>query len=313
MYKINNKPSSYCHRQNPLEDKQYFYELIQNIDLDGDECIDDKRRCYVMLGFAVDEGVKRNQGRIGAKAGPQSFRDCFYNLPIQRDNFTLFDAGNIECINGDLETAQKMLGHYVAKILNMGAIPLIIGGGHELAWGDLQGFYACKKNPVIVNFDAHLDLRETLPGDLGSSGTPFYQASQHQKSQNKLFDYHVIGVQPYANSRALFDYATAHQVKLHFAEDIRHNPNDFRFIDNISDKAELYVTVCMDAFSSAQAPGVSAPQVLGIDAQYVIDAIKKLKQTRVITALSIAELNPKYDINNCTAKLAAIIMAAFIH
>ena len=73
---------------------------------------------------------------------------------------------------------------------------------------------------------------------------------------------------------------------------------------------ELYVTICLDAFPAYLAPGVSAPSALGISPQFVIAILHWLRKSQEKFNYSwrlsdVAEMNPLFDIDNRTAKLAA--------
>ena len=75
----------------------------------------------------------------------------------------------------------------------------------------------------------------------------------------------------------------------------------------------LYITVCLDAFPGHLAPGVSAPSSLGISLKFVIECIRWLAQSQQDYGYQwqladVAEMNPQFDIDNRTAKLAARII-----
>ena len=61
---------------------------------------------------------------------------------------------------------------------------IVIGGGHETAWGHFQGLAHPNKDIAILNFDAHFDLRPLINGQLGSSGTPFRQIHNFLTTNN---------------------------------------------------------------------------------------------------------------------------------
>jgi len=86
----------------------------------------------VLLGFACDEGVKRNHGRIGAADGPSAIRAALSNLPVHHPDVAIYDAGDIQCLNDDMETAQQQLAMAVLKILESGAFPILLSRGHEM-------------------------------------------------------------------------------------------------------------------------------------------------------------------------------------
>lgn len=77
----------------------------------------------------------------GARAhgsGPKAMRAVLANLALH-DSLALWDAGDIACPDGDLDAAQATLAGQVAQALGQGCRPLVLGGGHEVAWGSFQG------------------------------------------------------------------------------------------------------------------------------------------------------------------------------
>ena len=74
----------------------------------------------------------------------------------------------------------------------------------------------------------------------------------------------------------------------------------------------LYLTIDLDGFSSAYAPGVSAPSPMGFSPAFAVKILNFLMQTQKVVAVDIAELNPRYDRDQCTAKLAARIVDAVV-
>ena len=288
---------------------EYVYQIIQYLDLNKPSA---SAPGFALLGFESDTGVTRNHGNAGAKAGPKAFRRALGKFPLH-SVLNLYDAGNVACIDDDLEAAQTELGVRVNQILSLNLTPIVIGGGHETAWGHFQGITQTA-DVAILNFDAHFDLRPLINGKLGSSGTPFRQINNHLTAQNKPFNYYCAGIQPFSNTKSLFDYAHANQVQYLLAETIHANPYDLSFIEHIIQSHQhIYVSICLDVFSAALAPGVSAPQALGIDATYVIEALKLLKNSGKIISMDIVELAPVYDVRDQTAKLAASLLLSKTH
>lgn len=271
----------------------------------------------VLLGFACDEGVKRNKGRSGASDGPDAIRKSLANLSYQGDK-SVYDAGNIICNNCDLEAAQATLASTIAELLCREMRLTVFGGGHEIAWGSFRGivqyFKTNKLNSPklgILNFDAHLDLRN--PAEGASSGTPFRQIAEWCHSHDQEFHYHVIGINPSANTTALFEYAKSinvgwvEDVDVHLAnvESISAGLRDF-----IGGVDYLYVTLCLDVFAAAIAPGVSAPASVGVSSEVVIKLLRRIRSISAelgvpVILADIAEMNPHHDIDQRTARLAA--------
>src|SRR5690554_3711272 len=88
-----------------------------------------------LLGFASDEGVRRNKGRVGAAEGPVYFRDNIGSMCWHGAESGFIDVGKIIPKKGNLEEAQQELGKAVQLLLQHQKKPFIIGGGHETAYG----------------------------------------------------------------------------------------------------------------------------------------------------------------------------------
>lgn len=295
-----------------------YNQVVNLVDLTTQQIPEDDNYAFVIIGFACDEGVSRNQGRIGAKQGPDVLRTVLKNLPFNyASSIQVYDAGNINCINHDLESAQAALGYVVEQILIAGCHPIVVGGGHETAWGHYQGIantdYA--NNLGIINFDAHFDLRPLLNGDMGTSGTPFSQIAESREFEGLDFDYFCIGIQPMANTISLYEEAEILGVEYIEASDLGRGSNlddldSFAaFIDNHD---YLYVSICLDVFSSSVAPGVSAPQPLGVMPQDILPYLRLLAASDKVISLDVVELAPTFDHDNNTAKLASQLVADYI-
>ena len=75
----------------------------------------------------------------------------------------------------------------------------------------------------------------------------------------------------------------------------------------------IYVTICSDIFNSAYAPGVSALQPFGMNPETVLKFIKEVLKSNKVISLDIAEVSPRFDKDNRSAKLAAVIIFATIN
>ncbi|MFT7686801.1 MAG: formiminoglutamase [Candidatus Azotimanducaceae bacterium] len=268
-----------------------------------------------IIGFNCDEGVRRNQGRIGAKTGPDKIRRMLSNL-IYSGEKPLIDLGNIECHENQLDEAQTNLAQKVAEIIKINSLPLVLGGGHEIAWGTYQGIRRVypKAKLGIINFDAHFDLRAIEP--LPSSGTPFRQAADYAEEQEIDFDYLVYGINPSVNTQTLFNYAESKNVQ--WKSDLTINnqtwQQSFEDLQTYCVPLDyLYITVCLDVFPASVAPGVSAPAALGVNPNIILQLIDSLKRefSSKIVAFEIAEMNPAFDIDDRTARLASRLIHQF--
>lgn len=261
---------------------------------------------FVLHGFAVDEGVRRNKGRLGAKDAPDVIRRNMSNFPVVHPEFSLLDFGNIFCEDGNLEQTQNDLSKRVSKVLLKGGKSLVLGGGHEVTYAHYKGVKTAfpEQKIGIINFDAHFDNRKPEVGVGPSSGTGFWQIAQ----EGEIHSLH-LGIQKNSNTLKLFD--TAHQfgMKYILADELffENLPSVYTRVDELIQSVDyLYLTICMDVFNASIAPGVSASAYNGIfaDAAFM-HVYRHILKSEKLLALDIAEVNPQFDIQERTARLAA--------
>lgn len=261
----------------------------------------------VLLGFCCDAGVKRNQGRHGAAEGPEAFRRALAKLPSVG---VLEDCGDILCLGEDLEGSQDAFATTIASIPK-GTVVLGVGGGHEIAWAHYHGLKQVYEETIgIINIDAHFDLRPPLAESKGTSGTSFHQIAHHYP-----FDYTVIGIQKTGNTQGLFKKAKQLKTTIVTAEEIHLQglTAALQAIDeSLARNKKIYLSICLDVFAAPYAPGVSAPQPLGLLPWQVIPLLQKICASGKVVGIDIAELNPRFDQDNETAGLAASLMTMML-
>lgn len=299
------EPKIWQGRIDSVVDKDAF-RWHQNINLNSNQA------GLSLLGFECDIGVMRNKGRVGAKAAPNLIKAQLANLPSHSElQQNIFDAGNVSCVDDALENAQAELAKHTSDLLAKNLRHINLGGGHEIAWASFLGManYAEKldKTPKIgiINFDAHFDIR---PADEASSGTPFAQAAEHCKKNGWPFNYCALGISETGNTKALFKTADGLGVnyRLDRHMSLQHLADAKKQLSDFMQKVDyIYVTVDLDAFPAGVAPGVSAPATRGISLEIVEPLVKQIVASGKLKLADIAEYNPKYDIDNRTAKLAA--------
>lgn len=296
-----------------------FHEKVKCIDLREGIKVNPDIPTYGFLGFACDAGIRRNQGRPGAAQGPDHCKEALANTPIpQNREIELLDLGTVHCKDDNLEASQDALGHLIAMILHWGIRPIVIGGGHEISWGHYKGIAEVygEKDLSITNFDAHYDLRPLLDGTKGSSGTPFLQIARDRESRKLPFHYQCIGVQAFGNTPSLFNIAKKLHVQTVMAEDFFQGKEAriAALVDEIIASHKIhYVSLCLDVFSAAYAPGVSASQALGLHPWHLVPLIRKFGASEKIVSFDVGELSPPFDQDGITAQLAASMIATYIY
>lgn len=268
----------------------------------------------VLLGFCSEEGVRRNKGRLGAKNAPDVIRAALANLPVHfHGNRSLFDAGNIYCEDHRLEDARALQVDLVEELLTKGAFPIVLGGGHETALGDFLALAKHSQSIGIINLDAHFDLR--LPNPLSSSGTPFFEMAAYAESHHMPFNYCVVGIQELGNTPALFQRAEDLGVHCVLADAVHRNLSAVceKISAFISSVDLVYLSLDMDVFDVAYAPGVSATTINGLTPFQIKTLIQTILSSGKVKLADVVEYNPIYDRDNQTAKLTAQMIYTLIN
>ncbi len=274
----------------------------------------------VLLGYPQDHGVRRNHGRRGARAAPHEIRTHLYRLTpwdgaddIDLSATPPLDLGNLH-VNGTLETTQAALGEVVAVLLERGTVPVVLGGGHETAFGHYLGYVGARQQVGIINLDAHLDVRP-CHHDYGHSGSPFRQALEHPTHPLPGTHYVCLGAQPHAVSRAHWLYARERGCAVRWAGEV-----GGRLVEQFSkdrDKlsaagAKVYLSIDADVVQTADVPGVSAPNPLGLRGAEVAACARAAGQSPAVASVDLVEINPRHDRDGQSARWAALVVWHFL-
>lgn len=259
-----------------------------------------------LLGFSSDEGVRRNHGRTGAAAAPDAIRGALGSLAFHGER-SITDAGDIVVTGDALAEGQARAGAAITAMLDAGYLTMVLGGGHETAYASYLGVAgtAAVANGArlgVLNLDAHFDLRQASKP---SSGTPFLQMAHAEADAGRELNYAVVGISEPNNTRALFDTAHRLDVKYLLDEDCT-GERTAAFVDAFLETVDIvYLTIDLDVLPASVAPGVSAPAAYGVPLPVIAAVCRQVAQSGKLFHADVAELNPEFDIDNRTAKVAA--------
>ena len=187
---------------------------------------------YVLFGIPEDIGIRANFGRPGAASAWESALKSIVNIQHNR-----FCKGDDLIILGQLDVAEEMklvetldfentqdrkmlsdlvskidkdVVHIISTIVKAGKIPIIIGGGHNNAYGNIKGTALAKGTPInAINFDAHSDFR-ILEGR--HSGNGFSYAFE----EGFLGKYFIFGLHENYTSKKVLDIIKKNSDRVRF-------------------------------------------------------------------------------------------------
>ncbi len=270
---------------------------------------------FSIFGYPDDEGILNNGGKVGAALGPDSIRASLYKMtPSKKINkISIKDFGNLSFKSSSLKQRHIYALRKVEKELLNNKTCISFGGGHDYAYADGSAFLKNSNSPkpLIVNFDAHFDLRNLDRGI--SSGTPFFRLL---KEFGSSFDLYEVGIQKQCNSKNLFDFADSKEnIKtLHYNDLYPDHSFNFSYFKNSlpKEKKDCYISVDIDGFSSAFAPGCSQSWPTGFDINSFFKMFNYLIINFNVKLLGIYEVSPPLDHTELTSRLAALITYRFL-
>jgi formiminoglutamase len=283
----------------------------------------------VLIGFPQDEGVRRNSGRPGAALGPPAIRHWLHRLvpldPIEATDLSrtsLLDLGDVK-VEGGLEASQEALAEVIGNVLRRHAVPIVLGGGHETAFGHYLGHLRSPKRDLpntpqdqvaIVNLDAHLDVRPCLDGR-GHSGSPFRQAMEFTPHPLPGKQYVCLGAQPSSASRDHVDYVRQRGGTIAWCPHLRGQL--CAAFATQSDRlhyagCRLYVTLDADVIQAADMPAVSAPNPSGLSGVEVLQCVQLAGRTPSVASFDVVEISPPLDRDGQGARWGALAIWHFL-
>lgn len=263
---------------------------------------------WTLIGLADDEGVKNVGGRIGAAEGPAAFAEFYRKQKPKTDiNHLLNDQVDFVPRGKDLSAKHNSAIEKIRKEHSESAFTVIVGGGHDYIYCHLKGIREAHPDKSIgcINIDPHFDMREPKPDF--TSGSPFYVALEEGviKGENLV----EFGIHEHCNAPGLWDFAERHKVNTVTFRSLRGKniPEEFSAaLVKLASTCDLIViSFDLDSVSAPFAPGVSAPAVEGFTPGEALEMLERSGKSKKVCSLGIYELNPTYDRDNITARLAA--------
>lgn len=267
---------------------------------------------WVIAGYPDDEGITLNGGRAGASGAPTQIRQIFYKLtPSLAAKKSFYDGGDLQVSDASLNERHQQAKEAALNVLKRGQRWIAFGGGHDYGYADGAAFLTWAKDhnvkPLVINFDSHLDVRSNQKSN--HSGTPFYRLLNEFNNFSLL----EIGLQNQCNSLAHLAWAKERRVGMLMLDEINHSNLTMRevvlsfIMPYLEHRPVVYLSVDLDAFSSAFAPGCSQSWPTGLDPNHILPVIDILCQRAIVKVLGLYETSPALDTDSRTSRLAAQI------
>ncbi|WP_170479939.1 agmatinase [Ruegeria arenilitoris] len=275
-----------------------------------------------VLGAPFDFGT---QWRAGARFGPRAVREASTlfsfghagaydhedDLTYLDSSVRIVDLGDADIIHTKTDESHNNIAFGVRKILEAGALPLVIGGDHSINIPCISAFADdCAENgPIhIVQIDAHLDFVDERHGVTNGHGNPMRRAIEKDyvsgMTQLGIRNVSSTAKEGYQDARSRgSDILSVRQVRELGTKAV---------LERIPSGVRYYVTIDIDAFCPSIAAGTGTPSHGGFLYYDVLEILQGLAGRGDVVGIDLVEVAPAYDPTESTQILAAQLLLNFL-
>ncbi|MDA8044754.1 MAG: agmatinase [Actinomycetota bacterium] len=270
----------------------------------------------VIIGAPYDGGTSH---RPGARFGPQAIRITDYlphdgrrpHLALGVDPLVelgVVDVGDVTMPPDSIERSMAALEQAVTTVAVRGALPVVLGGDHSIAWPDVTGVarHVGWGRVSVIHFDAHADTGDSQFGSLYGHGTPMRRLIESGAARGDRFL--QIGLRGYWPEPPTLRWMAEQQMRsFEMAEIID------RGLDEVLDEAMrlavedcdgVFLSVDVDVVDPGSAPGTGTPEPGGLSSRQLLDAVRRVAMTVPLAGMDVVEVSPPFDHADVTAYLA---------
>jgi agmatinase len=270
----------------------------------------------VILGAPFDGGTSH---RAGTRFGPQHIRQTCYlphdgsrpSLAMRVDglrDLRVYDAGDVEMFSGDAARSVRDLQEAVFTLTAAGAIPLVLGGDHTIAWPDAAGVaqHLGQGRISMIHFDAHADTGNIEFGSLIGHGQPMRRLIESGALRGDRFL--QIGLRGYWPPPETLDWMAAQGMRSYQMTEIGVRGLQAcltEAFETAMDNCDgVFLSVDIDVCDPGHAPGTGTPEPGGLSARELLDSVRRIAYELPVVGMDVVEVSPPYDHAEITSFLA---------
>jgi arginase len=293
-----------------------------------------------IIGAPLDLGA----GHRGVDMGPSAFRVAGIHQAVRDLGFTVEDMGDIEAhvaetrnpgnprlkYLSEIRATCVKLRNAVAKSMDEGAMPVVLGGDHSIAMGTVAGvsrhFRRRKERPGLVWLDAHADANTEHTSPTGNiHGMPMAvclglghrdllsihdaKGPMIEGRQAAIIGLRSVDIPERANvARVGIGAYTMRDID----EQGMRGVMDAAITRAMDGTGGIHVSIDLDAVDPEEAPGVGTPSPGGISYREMHLAMEMLADTGRVCSVELVEVNPILDRANQTARLGVELLCSLL-
>jgi arginase family enzyme len=255
-----------------------------------------------IIGVIDNRGSAFNQPSEEASC---AIREQLYNLyiPYTEKPFRLLDLGNI-IPGATLKDTYFGMASVLLELFTHKIIPIILGGSHDLTFGQFLGYQELYTLINMVVVDEKIDIEEPN----GNMGAQSYMMPILAHNPNYLFNYSHLGYQTYLNDYNAVEMLEALNFDCHRLGMVRQNMEE---VEPVLRDADM-LSIDISAIRQADAPGHSQATPNGFSGEELCQIARYAGISDKLTSIGVYEYNASKDLNNQTSQLIAQMLWYFI-
>ncbi len=212
-------------------------------------------------------------------------------------DFAIFDGGDLELPFGDSEMALQQIEEAADQIVTSGKLPCMIGGEHLVTLGAFRSVLKKYPDLVLIQLDAHTDLREDY------LGVKLSHACVVRRCYDLIGDGRIYQFGIRSGLKEEFYWAREHTHLQKFNFDGLEEVVDFLVKTNVP----VYFTIDLDVLDPSVFPGTGTQEAGGVSFMDLLDAIHQISRTRLV-GMDVNELSPLLDASGASTAVACKVL-----
>ncbi len=261
---------------------------------------------YAVFGVPYD---RTSTYRSGSRFAPGAIRDVSANLElysirsgVDLENVPVHDMGDVDIMESIEETHQRVRT-VASEVIQAKKLPIMLGGEHSITKPAVESLPG---DVGLVNFDAHMDMRDEFLGEKLSHATFMRRVAE------RIGPDHVMEIGIRAFSNAELDFCKKNGTTIVTPLDLRKDgleKTGKRIGSFLGGFRHAYVTVDIDVLDPAFAPAVGNPEPDGLSTDELISLVRA-SMVRNVSGVDLVEVSPQLDSGQTAAVGAKVILEA---
>ena len=291
----------------------YTFLGVPMVDLDDESAL--AAADVVVVGAPFDGGTSH---RPGTRFGPMAIRQACY-LPVDGSrphmalrvdalqDLTVVDAGDVEMYSGDVDASITSLEAAIYKVAKAGAIPVVLGGDHTIAYPDHHGVARHHGNGKVsmIHFDAHADTGDITFGSLWGHGQPMRRLIESGALRGDRFL--QMGLRGYWPEPETLTWMADQNMRSYEMTEVVARGLDACLTEAFEialDECDgVFLSVDVDVCDPGHAPGTGTPEPGASRRAQLLDAVRRICIELPVLGVDVVEVSPPYDHAEITAYL----------